>query len=72
MEKNAEFSIHRMMILVVFTPGVTAFGAAEESDLGFISASNLSEPPLSKVMTAVWTGNGQSWFGSEVFVTVND
>lgn len=61
-----------MMILVVLTPGVTAFGAAEESDFGFISASNLSKPPFCKVVTAVWTGDSKGRFSSDVFVAVND
>ena len=55
---------------VVFTPGVVTLGAAEESYLGFIRASQLSEPPLRQVVAAVRTGNLNCRFCSDVFVAV--
>ena len=58
--------------LIVFTPGVVAFGAAEESDFGFISTSELPEPPFGDIVSAVRAGNLDGRFGSEVFIAVDD
>ncbi len=41
--------------LIVFTPGITAFYAAEESDLAFIGRTKLTKPPFSKTVTAFGT-----------------
>ena len=59
-------------ILIVFTPGVVTLGAAEESYLGFIGTSQLSEPPFRQVVAAVRTGNLNCRFCSEVFVAVHN
>gem|GEM_PF-2340558 len=40
---------------IVLSPGMIAFGAAEEPDLAFISRTELAEPPDSQVVPALGT-----------------
>lgn len=58
--------------LIVFTPGIFTLRAAEKSDLGFICTSELSKPPFSNIMTAVWTFDRARWFRSDICPFFND
>jgi hypothetical protein len=45
----------RFKVLIVFSPGVAAFGAPEEPDLALIGGTELAEPPEGLVMLALGT-----------------
>ena len=51
---------------------MVTLGTAEESDLGFISTSQLSEPPFCQIVTAVRAGNLRCRFCSDVFIAVHN
>ena len=59
-------------VLVVFTPGMVALSTAEESDLRFISTSQLSEPPFCQIMAAVRAGYLHCRLGADVFIAVDN
>ncbi len=59
--------------LIVFTPGLAAFYAAEESDFAFIGRTKLTQPPFRKFVTAFRTFDLDGRKGDIfLFVAVND